>query len=113
VRAGEAVLFADDLIHGSGRNASDVARFALQIAVIPSASRPVVWYPVDDDKFLLLDAPGPFYLETTLAEIDRWPELFTAVGTASNPNRRLGIEEFENRLTNAAAVRAELWGWPP
>ena len=112
LRAGEVVLFADDLIHGSQRNVTDTPRFALQVAVIPASARPVVWYPVDEDSFALLDAPGEFYLATTLAEIDSWPARFGTVATAANRNRRLPLEAFEERLEAGRRVRAELWGWP-
>jgi hypothetical protein len=112
VAAGQAVLFADDLIHGSGRNRCETPRFALQIAVVPADAEPVVWYPREDGSFALLSAPGRFYLETTLAEIDDWPARFPTVATADNPNRRLTREEFEGRLARHESVRAELWGWP-
>jgi hypothetical protein len=111
VAAGEAVLFDDSIIHGSGANTSSVARRALQIAVIPAAATPVVWYPRDDGGFELLSAPGRFYLDTTLAEIDEWPDRFASVGTAPNPNRRLPQDEFRRRLASGPAVRRELWGW--
>jgi hypothetical protein len=112
VQAGEAVVFDDNLIHGSGVNEGGGARFALQVAAIPAEAEPVVWYPRPDGTFDLLAAPGAFYLETTLAEIDRWPERFRTVRSEPNPNRRLTLAEFTDRLARAGAVRRELWGWP-
>lgn len=112
VRAGDAVVFDDNLIHGSGVNTSSAPRFALQIAAIPGEAEPVVWYPRADGDFDLLAAPGRFYLDTTLADIDEWPATFPIVTVAPNHNRRLPEAEFARRLAAPAAVRAELWGWP-
>jgi hypothetical protein len=111
VRAGEAVVFDDNLIHGSGLNRGASPRFALQVAAIPAEAEPVVWYPRPDGTFDLLAAPGRFYVETTLADIDDWPSRFPVVRSEPNPNRPLPQEQFTDRLARAEEVRRELWGW--
>lgn len=110
VRAGEAVAFDDSLIHGSAVNHSSAPRFALQMAVIPDEAQPVVYLPRADGDFDLIDAPARFYLETTMTEIDEWPDRFDRLGTVPNPNRSVPEDEFGDLLAAGEELRRHLWG---
>lgn len=110
VDAGEAVFFDDSILHGSRENASDRPRRALQVEAIPVESRPAVYLQRPDGDFDVLDGSARFYLETTQAEIDRWPELFDVLRTESNRNRALTEAEFADLLHRGDEVRADLWG---
>lgn len=111
VTAGDAVVFDDSLIHGSGENRSDAPRFALQIEMIPTGSVPAVFYPTTPDRFDVLAAPRSFYLGTVLSEIMEWPEMFEVLDRVPNPNTTIDRPELDRRLANATEVRRELWGW--
>lgn len=113
VALGEAVVFDDSLIHGSGPNQSDQVRFALQIEAIPLESVPIVHYPRADGAFDLLDGSEQLYLTSTLADIGAWPETFAHFGVVDSPNEYLDISEFDRALTNGPDYRARLWSWGP
>jgi hypothetical protein len=112
VRAGEAVAFDDSLVHGSATNRAGAPRFALQMATIPAEAQPVVYRPTPEGTFDLLEAPARFYLETTLVEIDEWPDRFARVGSAPNRNRSVPEHDFDRLLADGPQVRNRLWGFP-
>lgn len=112
VGAGEAVFFDDSLIHGSEVNRSESPRFTLQVALIPSESTPVVYFPRADGTFDLIEGDERLYLDTTQGDIDRWPSMFQTIGRVPNENQRLQEHEFAALLADADGVRHRLWGYP-
>lgn len=113
VALGEAVVFDDSLIHGSGPNGSNGVRFALQIEAIPCESVPIVHYPRSDGQFDLLDGSEQLYLTSTLADIGAWPETFRHLGIVDSPNEYLDRAEFDEALAAGPDYRARLWSWQP
>jgi len=100
MKAGEAIIFDDSLLHWSGRNMGDEPRIAIQIMCIPAGTTPFLFIPsgnafekiaVDADFFLTHDAPELY---------TRHPH-WRSLGFRPSSNRKISYREFRSTLDAA------------
>ena len=107
VRAGEALIFDDSLLHWSGDNRSDSPRISFQIEMVPTGARTVLWIrnPDDPDEFELWESSSEFYIDSDIEAVLGRPEGLPFVASVPNPNRRLTLAEFDETMRRAGQIR--------
>lgn len=112
MKAGEALVFCDTLLHWSPTNQSDSPRAAIQIEMVPAETSPVLFWmdrQRPQDGFELFELDSDFFVERSIGDlIDRPPGL-KRVGRAANPNRLLTEAEFVQKMAEGPATRAKLY----
>jgi hypothetical protein len=106
LRAGQAVIFDDTLIHWSSENVAETPRVALQVEVVPRGARTAVWVPdpEDDRWFLLYEMDRTFWLTQDKSVFYSRPDL-PILGRVPNMNRTVSYEEFCDRLSRHVEIR--------
>lgn len=97
LRAGEVLIFDDDLLHGSGINKSASPRCVVQIVAIPKVARPVVYYldqNSTNNQFEVFEINSDFFIENTLTDMLTRPNHLKSIGYVDNKNTILSEEEF-------------------
>ncbi|MBL1208605.1 phytanoyl-CoA dioxygenase family protein [Geminocystis sp. GBBB08] len=109
MKAGEAIIFDDALIHWSRKNDSDQSRIAIQILCIPSDATPTFFFKENDERFELIHADSEFFLTTHVSELygSRKPE-WKSEGFVENQNRMITEEEFAELLKNGDEIRSKI-----
>lgn len=112
LKAGEALIFDDSLIHYSTANNSTTARFAIQILVIPKQSQPCLYYlnPQRPELgFEKIAVDSQFFIEHTLKDVLTRPPHCASLGFIENPNSALTEEEFAAKLKQGAEIRHKVY----
>lgn len=114
LRAGQAIVFDDTLLHWSPDNTSDRPRVALQVELVPRGSTTAIWIPdVADDRWFHLYAMDSRFWYTQDKEVFHGEPDLPMIGRVANPNRAVTYEAFQERLAHAAAHRARAFELPP
>jgi Phytanoyl-CoA dioxygenase (PhyH) len=104
VRAGDAIIFDDSLLHWSAANLSDSPRVAIQILCVPSDAMPVLFFRTSDTQFEIIEADSEFYLTNDASQLSTRQPHWRSVGTAPNRNRSLTYQQFV-QILDAARMR--------
>ncbi|BAQ61813.1 hypothetical protein GM3708_2219 [Geminocystis sp. NIES-3708] len=110
MKAGEAIIFDDGLIHWSRKNDSDQSRIAIQILCIPSDATPTFFFKECEERFELIHADSEFFLTSHVSDLygDRKPD-WKSVGFVKNQNRLITEEEFAKLLKNGEEIRSQIY----
>lgn len=108
-RAGDAVIFENSLLHWSPVNNSMMARYALHCSCVPTEATTVHTHfdPDEAHKFDLYKATDEYFEQVFGSFLPRPSEL-DFLKTIPNLNRLYSLEEFVDRLLNAAKIRYNL-----
>lgn len=117
VRAGEALVFDDSLVHWSAENRSTTPRRAVQIETVPIEITPVL-YHLDDSgdvpRWEIFEVDGDFFVEHSIDQVIGRPTDLTSIGWAEYANRELTEAEFSALIANGRDIRADVYagrGW--
>lgn len=109
LKAGQAVLFDDGLIHWSSQNDSDSPRTAIQIETLPKEATPVIYYldPAHPEKgFEVLQVEMDFFIKNNVTNMHQRPIGGRSIGFKKNINRLISEEEFVELLKRGDEIRA-------
>ena len=111
VKAGDALIFDDSLIHWSEQNYSDKPRVAVQILCVPADVPPVFFYldPADTSRFELFAVDCEFFITQTISDLLHRPYTAQSLGFVPNQNRLLSEKEFANLLRGGDEIRNRLY----
>lgn len=116
MKAGQAMIFDDGLIHWSALNESDLPRIAIQILCIPKDSQPAYWFFDEQrpDRFELIEADSDFFLEYDNSQLTKRQAHWKSLGFMPNRNRALTEPEFAALMKDGDRIRRELSArWKP
>lgn len=118
LRAGQALVFDDSLVHWSPENSSATPRRAVQIETVPAEAKPVL-YHLDqtgtEARFELFEVGFDFYVDHSIAEVIGRPTMLRSLGHRLSANRAMNEEEFSARLDQGARIRDHVYRtgrWP-
>lgn len=118
LRAGEALIFDDGLIHWSPENQREEPRRAVQIEMVPCGVTPIL-YHLDrtgpEPRWELLAVDEEFFIEHSITEVIDRPGHLEAVGHAPYVNRKLSVDELVSLLGRGDEIRAHVYEhgtWP-
>jgi hypothetical protein len=111
VKAGDALIFDDSLIHWSAVNSSDQPRYAIQILCVPKDATPVFFYQDQSapDRWEVLEVDSDFFIEHTIMDFLARPAELKSLGFIPNENRVLTEEEFAAKLAKGAERRRSIY----
>lgn len=101
LKAGEAIIFDNNLIHWSNENTSAKYRFTAQIMAIPAEIQPVFYYSDKNctDKFEVFEINSEFFIKQILLELlEKRPENLKSLGFIKNENQTISEENFTEML---------------
>lgn len=109
-RAGDVVIFENSLLHWSPINNSKTPRYALHCSCVPIEATAVHTHfdPSQAHKFDLYKATDDYFEQVFGSFLPRPSEL-DLLKTIPNLNRVYSRSEFEERLSNAAQIRHNLF----
>lgn len=107
VKAGEAVLFEDSLLHWSPSNMSDFPRYAIHCTCIPREARAVYVYsaPGDPPQFEMYEVEDHFF--TTRSRSPQ-RESLKLLKVIPDHNPSVSFEEFKARMRNSRNIRESI-----
>lgn len=110
MKAGQAIVFDDGLLHWSATNESDTPRIAIQIQCVPKDSTPAYWFfdEKHPERFELIEADTEFWLTTAVRDMMQRKTHWVSLGYAENKNRFITEEEFVHLLRDGERIRHEL-----
>jgi ectoine hydroxylase-related dioxygenase (phytanoyl-CoA dioxygenase family) len=111
MKAGEAMIFDDGLIHWSANNDSDKARIAIQIALVPADKQPVFYFfdPAHPERFELVEADREFYLASDVVDLTRRQPHWKHVEFRENRNRFITEQEFIQLMSEGPELRTKIY----
>ncbi len=111
VKAGDALIFDDSLIHWSEQNYSGKPRVAVQILCVPADATPVFFYldPADTSRFEVFAVDSEFFITQIKDDLLRRPNNARSLGFVPNPNRLLTEAEFAELLRRGDETRVRLY----
>lgn len=107
LKAGEGVIFDNNLIHWSERNCSAIPRFVVASMFIPSDVVPVFYY-FDQSKpeyFEVFEINNDFYFQYSFTDTFERPGHLKSLGFIENKNGKLSKEEFIFLLKKGEEVK--------
>lgn len=112
LKAGEAIIFDDTLIHYSGQNNSEEPRLAIQIETIPKEMTPVIYY-FDKDKpelgFEVFEVDFDYFVKENVNTMRERPSRLKSLGFVKNPNKLLAESEFMVKMNDGQSFRNDLY----
>lgn len=118
VKAGEALIFDDSLIHWSPENLSDAPRRAVQIETVPAESQPVLFHQHRSGgvvEWELFEVGFDFFVDRSIAEVIGRPTTLQTLGRRPNANRPMTVDEFDSLLEHGDEIREQVYAtgtWP-
>jgi hypothetical protein len=106
LRAGEAVIFDDSLIHGSPPNLTKDARYAVQLICAPIEAVPAYYRDLGNGVFELVHADAEFWLGHDVQDLNERPAHWRSLGFVKSQNRSLSLEQITDRISNGDELRA-------
>lgn len=105
MKAGNAVIFDDDMVHYSTANDGPDRRISMQLAFAPNSAQRVFYYldPAAPEKFDVYETNMEYYLSNN--DASKRPVQLKHVYSVPNRNRLVTEEEFVERLKNGKKVR--------
>ena len=112
VKAGDALIFDDSLIHWSEQNNSDKPRIAVQILCVPAEATPVFFYldPTEPSRFEVFAVDSEFFITQTKDDLLQRPKTARSFGFVPNQNRLLTESEFLTLMRRGPKIRARIYG---
>lgn len=111
MKAGDAIIFDDGLLHWSPDNHSNQPRIAIQILCIPKDTTPFLYFydPEHPDRFEKIEAEPEFWLSQGAKDIrTRQPE-WKSLGFVPNHNRFITEKEFADLLSRGNEIRQKIY----
>ena len=112
LKAGEAIIFDDTLIHYSSQNNSQEPRLAIQIETIPEEMTPVI-YHFDKDKteqgFEVFEVDFDYFVTENVNTMRERPSRLKSLGFVKNPNKLLTESEFLDKMNEGKSFRNKLY----
>jgi hypothetical protein len=106
LKAGEAAIFDDGIIHGSPPNLSDTARVAAQLICGPADAVPVFFRDAGDDLFEIVEADPEFWLNHDSKDLLGRPPHWRSLGWVRSRNRRIEtLAELKALLRRGDEIR--------
>lgn len=118
VKAGEALIFDDSLLHWSPENRSSLPRRAIQIETVPVESTPVLYHLDAEDperRWELFEVDFDFFVEQSIGQVIGRPTELVSIGHRPNHNRQITEVEFVDLLERGADIRRHVYDtgeWP-
>lgn len=118
VKAGEAIIFDDSLVHWSPENRSDSPRIAVQIETVPAESTPVLYHLDSSDggaQWELFEVDFEFFVDHSIGEVIGRPGHLISLGHRPSRNRQLTGGEFTEILAQGSSIREHVYRtgeWP-
>jgi hypothetical protein len=111
VKAGDALIFDDSLIHWSATNKAETPRYAIQILCVPKDATPVFFYQDKDktDQWEVLEVDSDFFIEHTILDFLTRPAELKSLGVIPNENRILTEAEFAEKLDQGPDRRRSIY----
>lgn len=112
LKAGEAIIFDDSLIHWSADNRSSTPRYVAQSLCVPIEATPVFYYPdqsAANKRFELLELDNKFFVEHSFHDLLNRPSDITSLGFVENANTMLTEKEFLNLLNKGDEIRHNIY----
>lgn len=110
LRAGQAIVFCDSLIHWSPTNKSKNPRKAIQIELIPKEIEPVVFhYRAELNEFEVFVVDFDFFIDNSIDAIIETPTMLKRLSNIPNPNKTVKKAEFDSYLQNSIKIRREFF----
>ncbi len=108
LKAGECVIFDNNLLHWSENNQSSFPRYAIQVLCVPAKVQPVFYYldrNKPDQLEMLEMSDENFFIENAIVDlvINR-PKKANSIGFVDNNFRTISEHEFENLLRNGEEI---------
>jgi hypothetical protein len=101
LQAGEAVIFDNRTLHGSGANPTPELRAAVSAAFIPRSARAVVYLPDTDagnQRYRVVEPESPDWIDTIVEGRAGSAAGAKTIGFVRNDNRAVSLDEFERLL---------------
>lgn len=111
LKAGEAVIFDDELLHWSADNLSAKPRFAVHLLCVPSDAKKVFYYldQKESKQFEVFEVDSEFFLRHSITDLLNRPADAKSLGFVENKNRILSKEEFDQLLKNGDEIRRAIY----
>lgn len=97
LKAGEGLIFDDNLLHGSGNNKSTYPRYVAQIVCVPKDSKSVIYYldqNSSENRFEIFEIDSDFFIGNMMTDILTRPNHLKSLGFVNNKNTIVSEEEF-------------------
>lgn len=110
LKAGEGLIFDDNLLHGSANNKSNNARYVVQIVCVPKDRKSVVYFldpNGNDNRFEVFEINSDFFIENTLTDILTRPDHLKSLGFVENKNTVLSEDEFISLVKQINGIEFE------
>lgn len=111
LKAGEAIIFDNNLIHWSTENNSSKYRFTAQALALPSEIKPVFYYfdSNSPQRFEVFEVNSKFFIEQILMELfEKPPKNLKSLGFVENKNQVLSEQTFADLLNQRVEIRSEI-----
>ena len=111
VKAGEAIIFDDSLIHWSARNTSPEPRVAIQILCVPADAQPCFYFydPAHPERFERIKIDTEFFLTTRPRELCVRDPAWVSLGFVPNRNVLPDEAEFLDLLARGPETRRRIY----
>ncbi len=111
VKAGEAVIFDDSLVHWSARNTSAEPRVAIQIMCVPADTQPFFHFydPAHPERFERIKVDAEFFLKTRPHQLCVRDPAWVSLGFVPNRNVFPDEAEFRDLLAKGAETRRRMY----
>jgi hypothetical protein len=111
VKAGEAIIFDDSLIHWSARNTSQEPRVAIQILCVPADAQPCFYFydPAHPERFERIKVDTEFFLTTRPRELCVRNPGWVSLGFTPNRNVLPDEAEFLDLLARGPETRRRIY----
>ena len=110
-KAGEAIIFDNNLIHWSTENTTHQYRHTAQVLAIPAEKQAVFYYFDKNlpDKFEVFEINNEFFIEQILLELlEKRPENLNSLGFIKNENQPISEETFISMLKKGKGLLPEI-----
>ena len=118
VRAGDAVVFDDSLLHWSPENRSEKPRWAIQLILVPKEYNPVIYYfdgSTSPRAWELYAVDCDFFIENSIDAVLTRPTELQLIERVPARNRPIDLVEFQELLSRGQAIREHVrdtGDWP-
>jgi ectoine hydroxylase-related dioxygenase (phytanoyl-CoA dioxygenase family) len=110
-KAGQGIVFEDNMIHYTAANQSKNPRYALQVIVGPKEVKPVYYYyRSDTNEFEVYELNDDFLITSNYENMSRKPSDFILLDRIPNKNKLLSYNEFLEVMKKGKERRNEIFG---
>jgi hypothetical protein len=111
VRAGEAIIFDDSLVHWSARNTSREPRVAVQILCVPADAQPCFYFydPAHPERFERIKVDTEFFLKIRPRQLCVRDPAWVSLGFTPNRNIFPDEAEFLDLLARGPETRRRIY----